>query len=331
MEALELAIGMVRGFLSERGASLDDIKNLTGFARNAAIVKAKEAANESDESRKRFEILSREVFNKFKACFGEDRLRDFRNDRDAIDIVYKSLQDDKQHADISEIIQSLHAVIDSAIETRTQAKDDGRIYDISKIDFDRLRQEFQHSSAPNTTVQNLRAAVEQRLRRLIAQNPLRTDFQEHYDQIVREYNQEKDRFTIERTFEELLRFVEELDEEQARAIREGLDEESLALYDLLMKPSLTPKEIAQIKKVAVELLSTLKEEKLAVDQWRDKEATRDAVRSTIFDFLYSDKTGLPAAYSEDEIKDRSEKAFQHVFYAYPVIPSPLFAAGAKAE
>lgn len=331
LEALAQGIDMVRAFLMEHGASLDDIKNLTGFARNAAIVKAKEAANESDESRKRFEILCRAVFSMYKSCFGEERQRDFRNDRDAINIVYKSLQDDKQHADISEIIQSLHSVIDEAIATRTASNEPSKVYDISKIDFERLRQEFHRTEAPNTTVQNLRAVIEKRLQRLIAQNPLRTDFQEHYEQIVREYNQEKDRVTIERTFEELLRFVGELDEEQARAMREGLDQESLALYDLLMKPSLTPKEIAQIKKVAVELLSTLKEEKLKVDQWRDKEGTRDAVHSAIFDFLYSDKTGLPSAYSEDEIKDRSDRIFQHVFYAYPVIPSPIFAVGAAAE
>lgn len=324
LAALEEAIGMLRVFLTDRGASLDDIQKLTGFARNAAIVKAKGAANESDESRKRFEILCREVFSKFKACFGDDRQHAFRADRDAIDIVYKSLQKDTELADITEIIQKLHTVIDGAIETRAQAKDDGTVYEISKIDFDRLRQEFQRTTAPNTTVQNLRAAIEKRLNRLIAQNPLRTDFQEHYDQIVREYNQEKDRVTIEKTFEELLRFVNELDDEQKRTIREGLDQESLALYDLLMKPELTPKEIAQIKQVAVELLSTLKDEKLKVDQWRDKEGTRDAVRSAIFDFLYSDKTGLPAAYSEDEVRDRSEKVFQHVFYAYPTVPSPIY-------
>ena len=90
---------------------------------------------------------------------------------------------------------------------RGRSASDDTIYDISKIDFDRLRQEFQRTAAPNTTVQNLRAAIEKRLNRLIAQNPLRTDFQEHYHQIVREYNQEKDRVTIEKTFEELLRFV----------------------------------------------------------------------------------------------------------------------------
>jgi len=125
--------------------------------------------------------------------------------------------------------------------------------------------------------------------------------------------------------------VNELDEEQKRAIREGLDQESLALYDLLMKPELSPKEIGQIKQVAVELLSTLKDERLRVDQWRDKEGTRDAVRSAIFDFLYSDKTGLPTAYSEDEIRDRSEKVFQHVFYAYPTVPSPIYPASNVAD
>lgn len=329
LEALALGIQMVREFLTERGASLDDIKTLTGFARNAAIVKAKEAANENDESRKLFEIMCRAVFSKYKACFGDARQKNFRDDRDAINVVYKSLQDDKQNADITAILQSLHAVIDEAITTRTQANEDHAIYDISKIDFERLRQEFQRIAAPNTTLQNLRVVIEERLQRLIAQNPLRTDFQEHYEQIVREYNQEKDRALIERTFEELLRFIGELDGEQSRAIREGLDQETLALYDLLMKPELAAKEVAQIKKVAVELLSTLKEEKLRVDHWQDKEGARDAVHSAIHDFLYSDKTGLPSAYSPDEVQEYTDKIFQHVFYAYPTIPSPIYGVEAS--
>lgn len=76
--------------------------------------------------------------------------------------------------------------------------------------------------------------------------------------------------------------------------------------------------------MAVELLAMLKAEKLRVDQWREKEATRDAVRAAIFDFLYSDKTGLPEAYTDDEVKSRSEGVFQYTFYAYPTVPSPLF-------
>ena len=131
--------------------------------------------------------------------------------------------------------------------------------------------------------------MEQRLQRLLSQNPLRTDFQQHYEEIVAAYNHEKDRVTIERTFEALLELVRELDEEENRAVREGLDEESLAIFDLLKKPDLSAGEIARIKKVAVSLLEKLKAEKLQVDQWREKEATRDSVRVAIRDFLWSDR------------------------------------------
>jgi type I restriction enzyme R subunit len=179
----------------------------------------------------------------------------------------------------------------------------------------------------NSTVQNLRQAVENRLQRLLQQNPLRTDFQQHYEKIVEEYNREKDMVTIEQTFEALIKFVKELNEEEGRAVREELDEESLAIFDLLKKPDLKGVDIKRIKKVAAELLETLKEEKLRIDQWRDKETTRDAVRVTIRDFLWNDKTGLPVdLYGEDDVAQKAEDVFRHVFWAYPTLPSPYYEA-----
>ena len=71
-------------------------------------------------------------------------------------------------------------------------------------------------------MQNLKAAIEQRLQRLLQQNPLRTDFQRHYEEIVAEYNREKDRGTIEKTFAALLQIMDEMDDEESRAVREGL-------------------------------------------------------------------------------------------------------------
>ena len=167
--------------------------------------------------------------------------------------------------------------------------------------------------------------MEQRLQRLLQQNPLRTDFQSHYEEIVAEYNHEKDRVTIEKTFEALLKLVQELGQEESRAVREGLDEESLAIFDLLKKPDLSGAEIKRIKKVAVGLLQALKAEKLRVDQWREKQATRDAVQVAIRNFLWSDQTGLPAdGYSEEEVAAKSEDVFRHVFRAYPTVPSPYY-------
>lgn len=321
------AISMARTFLTDRGASLDAVINSTGFPRNAAIVKCKEAANENDETRKRFEVICRAVFKKFKACSTLDAVNTYRADRDAINIVYNSLQQDRDQADITDIIRQLHRVVDEAIAIRKadRISEAPVPYDISKIDFDRLKAEFDRSPAKYTTVQNLRHAIEDRVRRILQQNPLRTDFQQHYEQIVAEYNKEKDRLTIETTFEALIRFVEELHDEDRRAIREGLNEESLAIYDLLRKPDLTKNDIGRIKDVAVQLLATLKGERLRVDQWREKEATRDAVRQAIHDFLYSDDTGLPVdSYTEDEVKARADEVFRHVYRAYPRLPSPFY-------
>lgn len=234
-------------------------------------------------------------------------INDYCRDYEAINAVYKSLQKDREQADISDIIQQLHQVVDVAIETPAGGVADNAPYDISKIDFDRLRREFERSATKRTTVQNLKTAIEIRLQRLLERNPLRTDFQRHYEQIVAEYNREKDRVTIEHTFETLLRFFDEMTEEEIRAFREGLDEETLA----------------------VDLLQKLKAGKLRITHWQDKEATRDAVRQAILDFLWNDSTGLPVdKYSENEVQSRADEVYRHVYRVYPQLPSPFYPTAA---
>jgi type I restriction enzyme R subunit len=153
--------------------------------------------------------------------------------------------------------------------------------------------------------------------------------QKHYEAIVAEYNSEKDRVAIEVTFAALLDFTQTLNAEQTRAMREGLDEESLAIYDLLLKPDLSPHEIKRIKQISVELLATLKAQDLQVDRWCDKESTRDHVKNKIHDFLYSDDSGLPVdTYTEDDVEDKAIAVFRHVFRAYPKLPSPIYAYAA---
>lgn len=318
------AIGFVRDFLQVQGFRLEDINEKTGFARNAAIVEAKEAVNENDQTRKRFEIMAREVFKKFKACINVPGVNGQRDARDAINIIYKSLQADREAADISDIIRQLHGIVDETIHTRASTGEGAGVYDISKIDFERLRLEFAKSPAKHTAVQGLKDVIEKRLNILLMKNPLRTDFQAHYDKLVDEYNLEKDRLTIEKTFEALLKLVDDLSAEERRAMEEGLDEETLALFDLLSKP-LTKGDRTKIKKVAAELLETLKAERLRVENWREKESTRDAVKQKIYDFLYDDSTGLPESdYSVDDIKVLTENVFRHVYRAYPTVPSPIY-------
>ena len=328
---LDEAVAMTKAFLEEREASLAAVQTTSGFARNAAIVACKEVANESDESRKRFEVMCREVFKKFKACLNAKGVNARRADRDAIDIVYKSLQQDREQADISHIIRELHGVVDEAIEIRAPSnriRETG-VYDISAIDFERLKKEFEKSKQQRTLVQELSQVVEQKLQRLLLQNPLRTDFQNHYEKLVADYNREKSRATVEQTFEELFKTLAALDDEEARARREGLDEESLAIFDLLRKPELSGAEIRRIKRVSVELLENLKARITEIDHWQERESSRDTVQIIIRDFLWDDRTGLPVDhYSEEEVLEKTGEVFRHVMRTYPRVPSPVYSGQA---
>ncbi|MFY9493406.1 MAG: type I restriction enzyme endonuclease domain-containing protein, partial [Minisyncoccia bacterium] len=114
-------------------------------------------------------------------------------------------------------------------------------------------------------------------------------------------------------FEELVVLAKELSEEDARAIKENLSEEELAIFDLIRKENLNPDEEGQVKEVAHELLAKLKTEKFVLD-WKRKEETRADVKITIRDMLYDN---LPEpTYSEKDCEDRSQKVYFHIYDNY---------------
>ncbi|MDR5752145.1 MULTISPECIES: type I restriction endonuclease subunit R [unclassified Caballeronia] len=326
---LDESLAGISEYLAQRQAPLGDVITKTGFARNAAIENAKNAVNENDEERKRFMVMARDAFGKFKACVHLQEVNTRRDGVEAVKIIYKSLSRDVEHADISHILQALREEVDAAIQhadAKLEAKQESVLYDISQIDFDKLAKEFQRTKKKNTTVQNLKAAIESRLARLLALNPMRKDIQAKFEEFVAEYNNEKDRVTIETSFQQLLVITKALNEEERRAVSMGLDEETLALFDLLSKPELDKAGIEKLKAVVVGLLSTLKTRLADISDWQATEANRDTVRLTIHDYLYSDATGLPVdSYDEEDVDTLTDNVFQHVWRAYPMLPSPLYA------
>jgi type I restriction enzyme, R subunit len=106
--------------------------------------------------------------------------------------------------------------------------------------------------------------------------------------------------------------VESLDEEEQRAVKEGLDEETLTLFDLLLKPDLSKQEIIRIKKVTQGLYKTLQSEISKIQDFHAKQSTRDNIKVAIKDFLWSYKTGLPESFAPEEIEEKTEIVFSHV-------------------
>jgi len=301
------------------------VKCENGFTKIKLINDAKEAIYSSKEAKKKFEILAREVIEKYKACLYHEDIDKYTPEKNAIDIIYKKIQEVKLVDDITEVIRELHLVVDEAINTQQineHSLDEYKKFDISNIDFDRLKEEFKKNPRKNTTVYDMQEQIEKRLEKMLKQNPTRMDYYERYQKIIEEYNNEKDRSTIEKTFEELLKFVKDLSKEEKRAAKEGLTEEYLVVFDLLEKPNLSSRERETLKKISKELLEKLKLVISDIDNWREKTQSQSKVKKEIYDYLF---TYLPESYEEYEIEEKKEIVYGHFFYNYRDLKNNIYA------
>lgn len=127
--------------------------------------------------------------------------------------------------------------------------------DLSNLDFDKLRKAFQKVPRKNELVYDLNEAVEKKLEKMLQENPLRMEFYERYKEIVEEYNKGKNEVELQRSFEKLTAFIQDLSHEEKRAYLENLDEPTLSIFDLLVQnKDLTNDEREKVKKVAKETL-----------------------------------------------------------------------------
>ena len=104
-----------------------------------------------------------------------------------------------------------------------------------------------------------------------------------------------------------------LTEEEARALSEGLDEEQLAIFDLLMRPApdLSEAEKTQVKQVADELLRRLSAASSCSTGARSR-STRAAVRVAVEETL----DRLPDAFTRQIYAQKCDAVYQHVFDSY---------------
>ncbi len=310
--ALEQAIEETENHLRNLGFEPNRLKGAKGFAKIGALADAVEALYKSDESKRRFEIMARQVFIRFKSLVMEPSVFVYAERHDNIEAIYKKLEEKRDTADVTAVLKELHKIVNEAIRTQQAGEDrrDGRLYDLSQIDLAKLRDEFSKVQRKRTTLENIRTIVERKLQQMIAHNPQRMDYYRKYSEIVADYNREKDRVTIEQTFAQLLDLVKSLDAEQVRAAEEGLSEQELAMFDLLRKDNLTKTERDRIKEVCRSLYAHLTQVLASMDRWTEKEQTQSDVKVIILDELYQ---ALPTPpFSEAEKEEAAERIYQYI-------------------
>lgn len=310
---LKESIRATKGYLKELGFNLSDLMNAKPMQKLAKINEATDIVTLNETTRTKFEIMARDVFRKYKALYPEDEIKPFIKQFNAIEAIYDALNQKVKTANITEIMMQLQEVVNDSIFINEVGEEQPKYIDLSNLDFDKLKAAFQKIKRKNTVVFDLQKAIEKKLKQMVKENPLRLEFYEKYKEIIEEYNNGKDINATKKAFDDLTDFLNNLSKEDSRAMREGLDEETLAIFDLLKKETLTDKERDEVKKVSKQTLETLKTEILKIERYRESTQLKAKVKTTIYDSLL----WLPQEpYSENEVDEKTNVIYQHIFTNY---------------
>ena len=312
-DELRAAIEETESYLKELDFDLKSMMDVKPMEKIGLLNQATEKINLNETSRASFEVMARNVFRKYKALFPSEVVKPYIKRFNAIDAIYSALNQKVKSANVTEIIKELQSIVSDSIlvQENGMAKDDEVYVDLSNLDFDKLKLAFSKSRKKNSIVYNLQEAVEKKVEQMIQDNPLRLKFFDRYKEIIDEYNRGKSYEDTIKAFERLNEFVRDLNFEDKRAMRESIDQDTLAIFDLLKEgKSLNEKDLKGIKKIAVETLVSLKKEKLKVERWRESRMVRSQIKTLIYEKLLY----LPEeAYSDAEVGQRAADVYQHIY------------------
>ena len=309
-------IAAAAAFLKEHDFELDSLIRAESFEKLSLLKEAANAMCETAEIHKTYSTYATTLLKLWKYLDREDVTLEMKQQKDAIEAIYKELLKKRKHADITDLSVAINKIVNEHLEVESNQTmvAESRRFDISGINFDLLRREFAKSREKNLVLKDIQELLQERIAQMMEQNPSRINFYERYQEIIHDYNQEQNRATIEKTFEELMKLSKELTEEEKRYVREGFEnDEQLSMYDVLMKDNLSKDEIKKLKAVAKELLEKIKAQLATMDHPFDKQETRASIIITIRDILWSE---LPESYSDESIIYYRDAVYGYVSRRY---------------
>jgi type I restriction enzyme R subunit len=308
-------------FCQEKGVALGEIlrtkdvfKNVGRFNQYADTLLGK------DEWRKTFNVYENTITSLFEACkpeiLGKDVVRCvavFQYLRGVIDSIIEQKNIDAvslrigQLLDESVVVDPSEKPVVKEEEARYLQIKQGRIWDLSKIDFEKLKEDFKATEYKNIEIADLRAFIQLKLDQMLQQNRTRTDFAQRLQQIIDTYNAGGS--STENYFDDLMKFAQSMKDEDERHVRDGLTEDELELFDLLKKDTMTQEETQKVKLAAKSLLRRLCEEhpKVLVQDWyKDSQSTK-VVRAAVEQVL---DQNLPESIDRVLFKEKCDNVFE---------------------
>lgn len=320
---LDNAIAQALGFCRERNIDLESIleenntfKNIENFQSFADVLLSK------DEWRKTFYVYDNTVSALYEACKPEIFSQPPRLLIAIMQYLRGVIDSHIEKADIDEVSQKIAELLDESVvvdnaekfaikehQAEYQIVQKGKVWDLSKIDFEKLRADFAEAKYKNIEIAEMRAFIEDKLRQMLEKNHTRINFAQRLQEIIDKYNSGGS--STENYFDDLVKFTESMKEEEERHAREGLSEDELELYDVLKKEKLTKAEEQKVKLAAKHLIQRLREGKpkvLVQDWWRDTQ-TKEIVRNAVDEVLNND---LPESYDRIAFKEKCANVFEMI-------------------
>jgi type I restriction enzyme, R subunit len=186
----------------------------------------------------------------------------------------------------------------------------GKTWDLSRLDFQKLKEDFKTKEYKNIEIADLRAFIEGKIEQMIARNSTRADFAQKLQEIIDRYNAGGS--STENYFDELVKFTESLKDEEERAAREGLSEDELEIFDILKKEKMTKDETQKVKLAAKSLLERLTKGKprVLVQDWYKDSQTQEKVKTAVEKVL--DKA-LPQSYDKELFQIKRDNVYDLIY------------------
>lgn len=309
---LKSALSEVKRFLSECGV---DIASVISAPAEEKLLRIEHAANAvlADMARKKkFLNLAADIHSAYRAVLPDPDAEDFYMDVTAIRIIASRVRDvGSASIDVSQVKKDLEDLLDRSIQTGQYViPQHKRLRDLSALDTDALHEFFAKLDNKNLQAEGLSTELKEKIEEMMRKNRKRAKFMDRLQKLLKEYN--SGAHDIDQLLSDLMDLAKDLTEEEGRAVREGLDEEELAIFDLLRKDGLNPDEVAQVRTAAKELLGRLKPK--LVPGWKDFEPLRSGVRIAISDVLFPK---LPdPTYTDKDCELKTQMVYFHVYDSY---------------
>lgn len=308
-------------FLQSIGINISEIVATTStFDRLDELRSVYDTIVAKDEYKDKFKVILNTLVNLYDASKPEVFEKNWYNDNFSA-LVYlhglmnNSIDDEK----VNRARIRMAKVLDGSVSTEQSFEDQGdtteyvihgtKVIDLSKVDVEELKKEIKVAQYKAIEINDLKEFIEKTLEQMINKNTTRKKFSDRYKRIIDRYNAGGSE--NEDYYEQLVKLIEELKNENQRANTEGLTEEELEIFDLLVAgKKLSKADEQKVKLSAKNLFKKLTESKkeLLVVDWYKDEQPRAKVKTAVEVSLNQD---LPDSYDKDSFKSKIDLLMNH--------------------